>query len=277
MLLYKYVSFSSAVKIIKGNSIGFTCLEDLNDPFEGTNFGFSSQGDVSPRTATTAFRNNFSRDYALLSLTRNPLNPLMWSHYGDSHKGVVIGIDVETAGLMSQNEFTIPAQLGEMTYVATKNKDLNGIPSIEKLKAIKKDDLKFSSDIKNYLKQAFLYKSLEWGYEEEIRVIKSLSNFKFSYHSPYDQVLSNAPESSWNKVRNSTLGQPLFCFDIPRDSIKEIYLGSSFNRNSCRSNEGNDKQWCQDQLEYIKAQNFKLYVCEPDYGGWNLSARILSS
>jgi hypothetical protein len=273
MILYKYVSFSSAVKIIKGESIGFTCLEDLNDPFEGTNFGFSSLGDVKPQSATRAFRNNFSRRYALLSLTRNPLNPLMWSHYGDSHKGVVIGIDIASAGLMSSEEFVIPAQLGEITYVATKNKDLNGIPSIEKLNKIKKDDLKFGSEIKNYLKQAFLYKSLEWGYEEEVRVIKSISRFKFGYHGIHDEVLNR----SWKKVRNSELGQPLFCFSIPQKSIKEVYLGESFYRNMCRSNEGKNEQWCNEQLEYFKAQDFQLYVCEPDYSGWNLSARVLSS
>ena len=196
MILYKYVSFSSAVKIIKDGSLGFTCLEDLNDPFEGTNFGFSSLGDVSPQSATRGFRNNFSRRYALLSLTRNPLNPLMWSHYGDSHKGIVIGIDVASAGLMSSEEFVIPAQLGEITYVATKNKDLNGIPSVEKLNEIKKYDLKFGSEIENYLKQAFLYKSLEWGYEEEVRVIKSISRFKFEYHGKGDEVLN----LNWKKL-----------------------------------------------------------------------------
>jgi hypothetical protein len=76
--------------------------------------------------------------------------------------------------------------------VATKNKDLNGIPSIEKLNEIKKDDLKFGSEIKNYLKQAFLYKSLEWGYEEEVRVIKSISRFKFGYHGIHDEVLNRS-------------------------------------------------------------------------------------
>lgn len=277
MILYKYVSFSSAVKMIKGESVGFTCLEDLNDPFEGTNFGFSSLGDVKPQSATRVFKSNFSRRYALLSLTRNPLNPLMWSHYGDSHKGVVIGIDIEAAGLMSPDEFIIPAQLGEITYVATKNKDLNGIPSIEKLNEIKRSDLSFVSEIKNYLKQAFLYKSLEWGYEEEVRVIKSLSKFKFSYHGSYDQVLSDSDGSRWKKIRNSALGQPLFCFNIPKSAIKEVYLGTNFNRNACRSNEGSDQQWCDEQLEYFKSQSFKLFVCEPDYSGWSLSSRVLSS
>jgi hypothetical protein len=277
MILYKYVSFSSAVKIIKSESIGFTCLEDLNDPFEGTNFGFSSLGDVKPQSATRAFKNNFSRRYALLSLTINPLNPLMWSHYGDSHKGIVIGIDIDLAGFMSSEEFVIPAQLGEITYVATKNKDLNGMPSIEKLNEIKNDDLKFSSEIKNYLKQAFLYKSLEWGYEEEVRVIKSLSKFTFSYHSEYNETLSNTVGSTWNKIRNSALGQPLLCFKIPTHSIKEVYLGTNFYRNACRTNEGKDKQWFDDELGYIKSQNFKLFACEPDFSGWKLRANSVSS
>jgi hypothetical protein len=277
MLLYKYVSFSSAIKIINGNAIGFTCLEDLNDPFEGTNFGFSALGSITPQSATTVFKNNFSRKYALLSLTRNPLNSLMWSHYGDAHKGVVIGIDTEVAGLTSQDEFTIPAQLGEITYIATKSNVLNDIPSIMQLNKIRKDDLKFSSDIKNYLKQAFLYKSLEWGYEEEVRIIKSLTRFKFSYHGNDAEVLSQVEGSLWEKVRNSSLGQPLFCFGIPANAIKEVYLGASFNRNASRSNEGEKKQWCNEQLEFLKAQNFKLYACDPDYSGWKLSARLLSS
>lgn len=273
MILYKYASFSSAVKIIKSGSIGFTCLEDLNDPFEGTNFGFSSLGSISPQTATQAFKNHFSRKFALLSLTRNPLNPLMWSHYGDSHRGAVVGIDIAAAGLMSFEEFVVPAQLGEILYTTTKTKDC--APSLERLNEIKKNDLKFSSDIENYLKQAFLYKSSEWAYEEEVRVIKSLTKFQFSYHSLHDQELSNTPLNKWSKIRNGTMGQPLFCFNIPKNSIKEVYLGTNFYRNACRTNEGNDKKWFDEQLKYLKEQNFELFTCEPDYRCWNLCAKEL--
>ncbi|WP_298940914.1 DUF2971 domain-containing protein [uncultured Psychromonas sp.] len=278
MILYKYVSFNSAVNIIKGKSLGFTCLEDLNDPFEGTNFGFSSLGDVTPRAATRGFKNHFSHNYAVLSLTRNPLNSLMWAHYGDSHKGIVIGIDIELANLTSSDEFIIPAQLGEITYVSTKNKDLNRIPSIDKLNEIKESDLKFKSDIKSYLKQAFLYKSLEWGYEEEVRVIKSLIDFNFSYHNPLplSEVLSDVKGSRWDKLRNNVLGQPLFCFNIPENAIKEVYLGACFYRNMCRSNEEKDKELHDEQLDYFKVQNFDLFVCEPDYSGWNLSASLVN-
>ena len=97
MILYKYVSFEAALTILKTKSLGFSHLEDFNDPFECTGFGFYDL-DVPTSLAIGAFRNRFSRKYVILSLTRTALNPLMWSHYGDSYKGVVIGIDTCKAG-----------------------------------------------------------------------------------------------------------------------------------------------------------------------------------
>ena len=38
-------------------------------------------------------QNEMNNRFGVLSLTRNPTNLLMWSHYANEHKGVVIGID----------------------------------------------------------------------------------------------------------------------------------------------------------------------------------------
>lgn len=267
MMLYKYMPFNSAVTMLNKLSLGFTALEDLNDPFECTNFGFSNAGSIKPVTAVRAFKNNFSRKYAVLSLTRNPLNPLMWSHYGDSHRGVVIGIDVDECGLTQEEEFIIPAQLGEIIYVSTKNRNLNGVPSQKHI-----DDLHatmaFRPEIRNYLKQAFLYKSLEWGYEEEVRVIKSLSSFSFSYHSNSNEILTK--NGNWEKIRNNNLGQPLFCYNIPDSGIKEIYLGANVYRNAVRIDEGKDRQAVEGNIDFIKSFGCKLFRCEPDVSSWNL-------
>lgn len=99
MILYKYVGFEAGLKILETNSLGFSNLEDLNDPFECTGFGFYNL-DVPVSVAINAFRFNFSRKYAVLSLTRSALNPLMWAHYGDSHRGIVIGVDTKKQVLM---------------------------------------------------------------------------------------------------------------------------------------------------------------------------------
>lgn len=271
MILYKYVSFYSAIEILKNNSIGFTCVEDFNDPFECTNFGFSDASDISPKIATNAYKSNLSRDYAVLSLTRNPLNSLMWSHYADSHTGVVIGIDADVAGLGSDDEFVIPYQMGELTYVATKHKDIGGIPSVAKLDEIKKE-ICFKSELQNVLKQAFLYKSLEWAYEEEIRVVKSLLKVNYSYHRE-DQSI----DERWYKVRLDAQGQPLFCWKIPDKSIKEIYLGRQINRLACRRNNGENRDWVNENIAHIKKRKCKVYACDVDVSSWKLIPRLIST
>jgi hypothetical protein len=60
-ILYKYVSFKTAISIVKKSTIGFSCLEDLNDPLEGTSVHFEDNGDVSTNLAANAVRNRMSR------------------------------------------------------------------------------------------------------------------------------------------------------------------------------------------------------------------------
>ncbi|BBI62577.1 hypothetical protein HSBAA_38830 [Vreelandella sulfidaeris] len=172
MILYKYMSFGAARKVIDTLSLGFSCLEDLNDPFECTAFGFKdSDESISAKTATGACRNRFSRKYGVLSLTRQPLNALMWSHYGDSHQGVVLGFDSDSAGFSDPQSNVIPSQYGEMIYSATKpHNDLPVIGEHELMNI--GGSLRFDSNAFNLMKRAFLYKSLEWAYEEEVRVVK---------------------------------------------------------------------------------------------------------
>lgn len=87
-----------------------------------------------------------SRNYGILSLTRNPLNPLMWSHYGDDHRGVV----------MPQN--ILPSS------------------TIESLMSVGDDYRCFRSHKYDLFKNAFLMKDLAWGYEEEVRVVKNIKS-----------------------------------------------------------------------------------------------------
>lgn len=113
------MSFKSACSIMSNSSIGFSCLEDLNDPFEGTAICFEGEDDLSRKLQINPHRNRLSRNYGVLSLTRNPLNPLLWAHYGDDHRGVVIGIDMKKANLVDEESCVIPAQFGEIIYTST--------------------------------------------------------------------------------------------------------------------------------------------------------------
>jgi hypothetical protein len=259
------MSFQAARLVINNQSIGFSCLEDLNDPFECTAFGFTDCDDskITANLATNACKNRFSRKYGVLSLTRQPLNPLMWAHYGDEHQGVVIGIDVELADLSNLKSSVIPSQHGEVIYSATKPHHNLPIISESELMSIG-SDIRFNSDTYNLVKCAFLYKSIEWGYEEEVRVVKNISELPFDYHT------SEGRHNEWNKI--TVAGRPLYCFDIPESSIKEIYLGRHIYKNVSKKKALSDKE-LKDVLASWGNKDIKLMQCEPDIHSWQLNAK----
>lgn len=224
MILYKYTSFEVAKKILETSSIGFSCPKDLNDPFECTSFGFLKNASYNNSISTIIdrYKDIFSRNYAILSLTKQPLNSLMWSHYGDSHQGVVIGIDIKEASLTDMIISAIPAQYGEVVYSETKPKDTFDY-SAEELLDITLESVSFESNFYNVLKRAFLYKSLEWAYEEEARVVKNIYHPGFNNHSTSGNF--NIQSERWNKIKPNNLGRPVYCLNIPSSSFKEIYIG----------------------------------------------------
>ncbi|KAE8436619.1 DUF2971 domain-containing protein [Vreelandella piezotolerans] len=264
MILYKYMSFGAARNVIDTLSLGFSCLEDLNDPFECTAFGFKdSDKSISAKTATDACRNRFSRKYGVLSLTRQPLNTLMWSHYGDSHRGVVLGFDCDSAGFSDPQSNLIPSQYGEMVYSATKPH--NDLPVIGEHELMNLGgSLRFDSNAFNLMKRAFLYKSLEWAYEEEIRVVKDIENIPFGYHT------GGGRYRDWNKVTVS--GRPLYCFDVPENSLKEIYLGRHLYRNVTKGGSVTGEE-LKVVLQSWGRKDIKMMQCEPDVHSWNLVAK----
>ena len=112
--------------------------------------------------------------------------------------GLVIGIDVEKAGLNNIDEYVVPARFGNIIYTAT-------MPTHEYQQS--NLDLIFTGRVKNYqpsmteaFQRVFLYKSQEWAYEEEVRVVKNIIHDRSG-------ILS-----------------------IPEDSIAEVYIGLGQNK-----------------------------------------------
>ena len=69
MILYKYVDFDTGLKIIETSTLGFSHLEDFNDPFEGTGLRlYNLEVPLSISIAIDAFRNRFSRKYCVLRI-----------------------------------------------------------------------------------------------------------------------------------------------------------------------------------------------------------------
>ena len=234
MLVYKYMTLQGLDACLNQRTIRFTKPVNFNDPFdcaaaaEETAEGF----DIHPVGSTNADKLFMIRNgIGILSLTRNPLNPLMWAHYGDNHRGGVIAIDTQEAGLECTEANIISASAGSVIYTTVR-------PSVED------DHLPLHHEItaqhdRLMLERLFLYKSLHWSYEEEIRVARRVHYTTQVGHQD---------------------------FVVPSSAIKAVYLGAKYFHALIDDYE--------DQLPrvHLKHQKYEIYHCYQDSRTWDLNA-----
>ncbi len=165
--LYKYFSLPSNKKSrnkrlnqISKNQFWLSNKELLNDPFE---FELADIGGSDEKTLN--YYKEIFETRLLLCMTDTPDNPLMWSHYANSHKGFCIefkcmhAITYPVIYIDRKIDFKDIAE----EFVKTKNnlflKNYSEDKSIAKINALRTSIL-------------FCLKSKIWDYEKEYRLIK---------------------------------------------------------------------------------------------------------
>lgn len=233
-LLYKYMSLDALKASVSTNTIGFSCAENLNDIFELGGGKYLSSCDKTDMTHGAY--SNLSRSFGILSLTRTYLNPMMWTMYADGHRGGVVAFDPEEACL--SDNCILPYKSGGVIY--TKTNPGNIIKAIlgdfSPIKNIKEkySHHSLSEDEKEIINSFFLHKSDIWSHEEEVRVVKNITDVN-NYVSHYCNDSQNHKNGSgcWEKILipdyPGTL-RPLHCFSLPEFAIKKIYLGAKAHR-----------------------------------------------
>lgn len=142
MILYKYRSienFKYFVDIILKQRLYAAPYFDLNDPMEGHYIytsGYSNASDVA-----RAIKGE-KESLRIVSLSRNKDDILMWAHYADGHRGVVIGVEVN------------PYILRKVTY----SNDMFNIPNLGMISNL------------DIAKVILTQKHLAWSYEQEERI-----------------------------------------------------------------------------------------------------------
>lgn len=213
MILYKYVDSETADLIIENSTLKFSQASSFNDPFEL----ISLHHGEAPYTSDQLIRRfAASTVYGILSLTRNPLNPLMWSHYGKgkyrkskngiradrgngSHAGFVFGIDIDEAGFNSNKSNVIPAKYGNVIYTTTKPK--HRFEHSENHMVYEGLIFKYEPELLEALQRTFLYKSSHWSYEEEVRIVRNIDR---GYNrSEIHPINSSAFKELYIGVRNA--------------------------------------------------------------------------
>ncbi|MDQ6786886.1 MAG: DUF2971 domain-containing protein [Acidobacteriota bacterium] len=220
MLIYKYTSSFAGKLIVENGSIRFSQVEVLNDPFELApsldkfkstikNFVRNTQEFKDNTKNMTFIEKEASiqrivqpsideilkqtKESVVLSLTKTPDNPLMWSHYADSHKGVVIGFDYDNY-FFHQTEHPQITCSYDVNYSDVRPEFFDFVNFWNMNVSV--------DDYRNML----LTKSIEWKYEEEVRM--------FAH-----------PTAATNKKQGKD-GFDIYLFDFPKECLKKIIFGS---------------------------------------------------
>ncbi|MCX5866030.1 MAG: DUF2971 domain-containing protein [Proteobacteria bacterium] len=205
------------MKIIEKNSVGFSRPCDFNDPFELA-ASYPSEEGKNPidfmfnEIRTWAKKDIWNRNTAILSLTRQPLNALMWAHYGEEHKGLVIGFDAKINEFTCDKTNLVPVQYGNVIYTNKKP----DTPFLSKpTEAIKVGEtFHFRCDQLERLQRTFLFKPACWSYEEEVRIAKCIKGIEKS---------KTLKSGTFSEIKVDE--RPLYLLHIPKGAIKEIYVG----------------------------------------------------
>ena len=207
--LYKYVSIESLKRVLKG-AVRFTQPGAFNDPFEllpelvirknhqdtsvSINFDLLAQRRIPPVgdvdnihddyiSSDLTSRNivkDLNKAIGIFCASKAPNSLLMWSHYADQYSGAVIEFD-------GSHDF------------------FSGKLDIEYRTERQKKDLD-SYSIEPVPLAEICVKSIDWKYEEEVRIIRKLS----------DCTNSNTLDQH---------GFPVFIQTIPKECIKTVAFG----------------------------------------------------
>jgi len=124
-------------------------------------------------------RDNILKNYKIICFCKNHLSMLMWSHYADNHKGFMLAYDedkIKQASCFNSNDEVLSNKLC-LKDVAYSNERVDMTQYVNdyllryglKQNGIEQPNLPEPS--KRLLQEFINTKSLEWKYEEEIRLV----------------------------------------------------------------------------------------------------------
>ena len=135
MRVYHFLSAKNALDDLRRSQVKLSEIDSLNDPFE---LWCSAQGDRRIRAALHGWKKHMVARYGMLCFSRRWHNPVLWSHYADSHRGICLGFEIE-----EQSIFPV-------SYVSRRT-SLSLPPT------------------QDTIKQLLFTKYRDWSYEEELR------------------------------------------------------------------------------------------------------------
>jgi hypothetical protein len=140
-----------AFETLKFRHLKLSLLEDMNDPFELLGVALNKPSD---RIVFRKLKAEMNQTIGVLCFSRGWNSPVLWSHYGDRHRGICLGFDIPDDWAM------------EVTYQG------------ERLESELENNLPSEShDTLGHMLITTKYE--HWRYEDEVRMIVKLEDAKY--------------------------------------------------------------------------------------------------
>lgn len=91
MIVYHFISSEFALKALRDRRLKIARINELNDPFQFCAADFS---DSKNKAKLEAFKNHVNERYGVICFSEACQDPVLWSHYADSHRGVALVFDI---------------------------------------------------------------------------------------------------------------------------------------------------------------------------------------
>jgi hypothetical protein len=131
-----------AIENIQKSRLKVATFSDANDPFELSVF---YSRDPAQRLRLKQFTDDVAKRFGIVCFSEDWLDPTLWSHYGDKHRGIALGFDVSEHVLLP-----VRYQSQRMTFP--------------------------QAPIGNNVDQFLGTKYASWAYERERRIVVELAN-----------------------------------------------------------------------------------------------------
>lgn len=93
MRVFHFLEKRRAVESLIYERLKISLFNDMNDPFELLGVNLRKKSD---RQAFYQLKKEVSEEMGAICFSKSWSSPVLWSHYGERHRGVVLGFDIPT-------------------------------------------------------------------------------------------------------------------------------------------------------------------------------------
>lgn len=114
MMLYHYTNCDFALDDIRNHHMKVATLDSANDPYEWVSCVRNTNGEYYPTEWVRKFIHDRYKDVVgFISFSSKCDDPVMWSHYADKHRGVVLGFECDAKEVVKMHYASKRAEIGE--------------------------------------------------------------------------------------------------------------------------------------------------------------------